>query len=142
VLANLTGISVIGNYPKRSSQPSCLKIIVIFRRGIGSGWSGLDYAVGQIFWTHTDSDRTQFNYSEIPGNPTAGAVSNAHYQDNRSATNAATKLSLQLCVDMASDVFREFWPAVSRQFQQEESYSIKTVKQGWSNKPFTVSKPI
>ena len=141
MLANLTGISVISNYPKRSSQPSCLRIIVIFRRGIGSGWSGLDYAVGQIFWTHTDSDRTQFNYSEIPGNPTAGGFKGT-LPGQPERHQLGNEVSLQLCVDMASDVFREFWPAVSRKFQQEESYSIKTVKQGPSNKPFTVSKPI
>jgi hypothetical protein len=42
-----------------------------FRRGTGSAWSRLAGAAGQIFWTHRDSDHTQFNFSEIIGNSTA-----------------------------------------------------------------------
>src|SRR5260370_15743715 len=45
-----------------------------FRRGEGSPWSRLGYAVGQIFWTHTDSSGTQFNFSEILGNATAVGI--------------------------------------------------------------------
>ena len=41
-----------------------------FRRGEGSGWSRLGYSMGQIFWTHADSSRTEFNYSEVVGNAT------------------------------------------------------------------------
>ena len=32
-----------------------------FRRGTGGGWSRLRYAVGQVFWTHGDSGKTEFN---------------------------------------------------------------------------------
>lgn len=39
-----------------------------FRQGNGKGWSRLAYAIGQIFWTHSDSGGTQFNYSEVIGN--------------------------------------------------------------------------
>jgi hypothetical protein len=52
-----------------------------FRRGTGSGWSRLAYAMGQIFWTHTDSGGTQFNFSEIVGNSTAVAISSAYYPE-------------------------------------------------------------
>ena len=90
-----------------------------FRCGVGSKWSRLGYSLGQIFWTHTDSDRTQFNYSEILGNSTAVAISNAYYQDNRSAANSATKLGLQIGVDMASNVLKEFWPDVNRRFSRK-----------------------
>ena len=95
-----------------------------FRRGTGSGWSRIGYAVGQIFWTHTDSGRTQFNYSEILGNSTAVAISNAYYQDNRSATNSAEKLGMQIGVDMASNVLKEFWPDVSRKFSRKNHQEI------------------
>jgi hypothetical protein len=87
--------------------------------GIGSGWSRLGYSVGQIFWTHTDSDRTQFNYSEILGNSTAVAISYAYSPDNRNVTDATTKLGLQIGVDMASNVLKEFWPDVSRRFSRK-----------------------
>ncbi len=90
-----------------------------FRRGIGSGWSRLRYSVGQIFWTHTDSDRTQFNYSEILGNSTAVAISNAYDPDHRNASDATSKLGMQLGIDMASNVLKEFWPDLSRKFSKK-----------------------
>ena len=79
----------------------------------------MGYAIGQIFWTHTDSGRTQFNYSEILGNSTAVAISNAYYQDNWSAGNSGTKLGMQIGVDMASNVLKEFWPDLSRKFSRK-----------------------
>jgi hypothetical protein len=110
----------IGNYMSEAIFPTLLRQDPrYFRRGIGSGWSRLGYSVGQIFWTHTDSDRTQFNYSEILGNSTSVAISNAYYQDNRSAGNSAQKLGMQIGVDMASNVLKEFWPDISRKFSRK-----------------------
>jgi hypothetical protein len=112
---------VIGNYMSEAIYPALLhQDPRYFRRGVGSAWSRLGYSIGQIFWTHTDSDRTQLNYSEILGNSTAVAISNAYYQDNRSATNSATKLGIQIGVDMASNVLKEFWPDVSRKFSRKD----------------------
>jgi hypothetical protein len=114
------GDFVIGNYMSEAIYPTLLhQDPRYFRRGIGSGWSRLGYSISQIFWTHTDSDRTQFNYSEILGNSTAVAISNAYYQDNRSAADSATKLGVQIGVDMASNVLKEFWPDVSRRFSRK-----------------------
>jgi hypothetical protein len=111
---------VIGNYMSEAIFPTLLhQDPRYFRRGIGSGWSRMGYAIGQIFWTHTDSGRTQFNYSEILGNSTAVAISNAYYQDNRSAVNSASKLGMQVGVDMASNVLKEFWPDISRKFSRK-----------------------
>ncbi len=90
-----------------------------FRRGTGSVWSRLGSAAGQIFWTHTDSDHTQFNFSEIIGNSTAVAISIAYYPDNRTATNAVSKLGVQLGVDMASNILKEFWPDINRKFSRK-----------------------
>jgi hypothetical protein len=114
------GDFVIGNYMSEAIYPSLLhQDPRYFRRGIGSGWSRLGYAVGQIFWTHTDSDRTQFNYSELAGNATSVALSNVYYRDNRSAGDAMTKFGMQIGVDMASNVLKEFWPDVSRKFSRK-----------------------
>ena len=63
-----------------------------FRRGTGSRFSRLCYSVGQISWTHGDSGATQFNYSEIIGNATAVAISNAYYRDNRDVSDTVSKL--------------------------------------------------
>ncbi len=114
------GDLVIGNYMTEAIYPAVLhQDPRYFRRGVGSKWSRLGYAMGQIFWTHTDSDRTQFNYSEILGNSTAVAISNAYYPDQRSVTDAAAKLGMQIGVDMASNVLKEFWPEMSREFSRK-----------------------
>jgi hypothetical protein len=112
---------VIGNYMSEAIFPTLLhQDPRYFRRGIGSKRSRLEYAMGQIFWTHTDSDRTQFNYSEILGNSTAVAISEAYYPDHRNAANAGSKLGIQLGVDMASNILKEFWPDVSRKFSRKD----------------------
>jgi len=90
-----------------------------FRRSTGSGWSRLGYAMGQIFWTHRDSGGTQFNFSEVLGNSTSVAISNAYYADNRTASNAVSSLSVQLGVDMASNILKEFWPDLERKFRRK-----------------------
>jgi len=111
------GDFIIGNYMSEAIYPTLLhQDPRYFRRGIGSVCSRLGYSIGQIFWTHTDSDHTQFNYSEILGNSTAVALSNAYYPESRNVTDAATKLGMQIGVDMASNVLKEFWPDVSRRF--------------------------
>jgi hypothetical protein len=90
-----------------------------FRRGTSSVWSRLASAAGQIFWTHTDLGHTQFNFSEIIGNSTAVAISTAYYPDNRTATNAVSKLGVQLGVDMAANILKEFWPDINRKFSRK-----------------------
>ncbi len=114
------GDAVIGNYMTEAIYPTLLhQDPRYFRRGVGSKWSRLEYAMGQIFWTHTDSDGTQFNYSEILGNSTAVAISEAYYPDNRNVSDAASRLGMQLGVDMASNVLKEFWPDVNRMFSRK-----------------------
>jgi len=55
-----------------------MRVRIISARN-GTAWSRLGSAAGQIFWTRTDSDHMQFNFSEIVGNSTAVAISNAYY---------------------------------------------------------------
>ena len=106
---------VIGDFMTESIYPTLLhQDPRYFRRGVGSGWSRLGYAVGQIVLTHNDSGKAAFNYSEIIGNSTAVAISNAYYPDNRDASDALIKLSNQLGVDAASNVLKEFWPDLQR----------------------------
>ena len=106
---------VIGNYMTEAVYPTLLhQDPRYFRRGTGSGWSRLGYAVGQIFWTHTDSGGKQFNYSEIVGNSTAVAISTAYYPGGRDVNSALSQLGSQIGVDMASNVLKEFWPDLHR----------------------------
>jgi hypothetical protein len=81
-----------------------------FRKGTGSGFQRLTYAMGQIFWTHTDSGGHTFNFSEVGGNAASAAISQAYYPDNRSVGNASSTLVIQLGLDMASNIMKEFYP--------------------------------
>ncbi len=114
------GDFLIGDYMTEGVFPALLhQDPRYFRKGTGSGWSRLEYAAGQIFLTHGDSGKTEFNYSEVLGNSAAVAISNAYYADNRTASNAVSKLSIQLGVDMASNILKEFWPDLNRKFSKK-----------------------
>jgi hypothetical protein len=114
------GDFVIGDYMTEAIFPTILhQDPRYFRRGVGSGWSRLRYAVGQIFWTHRDSGGMQFNYSEVIGNSTAVAISNAYYANNRTVGDGVSKLGMQLGVDMAANVLKEFWPDLERKLKQK-----------------------
>jgi hypothetical protein len=111
------GDFVIGNYMTEAIYPTILhQDPRYFRRGTGSTWSRLLYAIGQTFWTHSDSGRMQFNYSEVLGNSTAVAISSAYYRDNRDAGDAVTKLGTQIGVDMGANILKEFSSDLNRKF--------------------------
>jgi len=115
---------VIGDYMTEAIYPMLLhQDPRYFRRGVGSGWSRLGYAVGQIFWTHKDSGGTQFNFSEVAGNSTAVAISMAYYPDGRTAANAVQGLGTQLAVDTASNILKEFWPDLERKLSRKDGAS-------------------
>ena len=110
----------IGDYMTEAVFPTFLhQDPRYFRRGAGSKWSRLEYAMGQVFWTHRDSGGTQVNYAEIIGNSTASAISTAYYTDNRTASDAVSKLGMQLGVDMAANVLKEFWPEIEHKFRRK-----------------------
>jgi hypothetical protein len=123
------GDFVIGNYMTEAVFPTLLhQDPRYFRRGTGSGWSRLGYAVKQIFWTHRDSGGTQFNYSEILGNSVAVAISNTYYADNRTASSAVSKLSMQIGVDMTANVLKEFWPELERKLPWRHHHDPNAIK--------------
>lgn len=113
---------VIGNYMTEAVFPSILhQDPRYFRRGTGTALSRLGYAVGQIFWTHGDSGRKQFNFSEILGNSTSVAISNTYYPDNRNASDAASRFGIQIGVDMAGNIFKEFSPELNQLFSRKHT---------------------
>ena len=110
----------IGNYMSEAVYPSILhQDPRYFRRGTGSGASRFGYALSRVLWTQRDSGGTQFNYSEWLGNSTAVAISNAYYPDQRSAGSAVSKLVMQVGVDAAGNVLKEFWPDILRKFSKK-----------------------
>jgi hypothetical protein len=113
---------VIGDFMTEAIFPTILhQDPRYFRLGTGTKWSRLGHAMGQIFWTPVDSGGRQFNYSEIVGNATAVAISNAYYPDGRDAGSAALKLGSQVGVDMAANVLKEFWPDVHEKLSRRKS---------------------
>ena len=99
------GDFVIGDYMTEAVYPTLLhQDPRYFRRGTGSGWSRLGYAMSQTFWTHGDSGAAQSNYSELMGNATAVAISQTYYSDNRTASNAVSTLGMQIGVDAAANI--------------------------------------
>jgi hypothetical protein len=116
------GNFVAGNYLTEAVFPSLLhQDPRYFRRGTGGTWSRLGYAMGQTLWTHTDSGRRQLNYSEWLGNSAAVAISNAYYVDNRSAKDNVSQLGVQIGVDAAANVLKEFYPDIRRKFRRRHA---------------------
>jgi hypothetical protein len=85
-----------------------------YRLGAGSGFKRLTYAMSRIFWTRTDSGGHTFNFSEVCGNASMVAISQAYYPDNRNAGSAAGSLAIQIGDDMASNILKEFYPDLRR----------------------------
>jgi len=111
------GDFMIGSFMAKAAYPSLLhQDPRYFRRGTGSGWSRLRYAMGQTFITHGDNRRTQFNFSNICGNATAVAISTSYNPDNQTASDAVARLGIQLGVDMAGNVLKEFAADLSNKF--------------------------
>ncbi len=116
------GDFLIGDYMTEGVFPTLLhQDPRYFRRGTGSTWSRLRYAVGQTIVTHGDSGKTQFNFSEVAGNSAAVAISMGYYTNNRTASDAVSKLGTQIGVDMAANVLKEFWPELQRKFSRKHS---------------------
>ncbi|MGA7415352.1 MAG: hypothetical protein WBW33_33070 [Bryobacteraceae bacterium] len=85
-----------------------------FRQGTGSNWSRISHAVGQVFWTRSDSGRMGFNYSQVLGGAAGIAVSTAYYPDSRCARIAANTFETQIAARMVSNLMKEFWPDLQR----------------------------
>ena len=90
-----------------------------FRKGKGGAWSRLGYAMGAIFVTRTDSGGKAFNFSEIGGNCTMVAISQAYYPYPRTAGSAAGSAAIQIADDMASNILKEFYPDLRRKLSRK-----------------------
>ena len=51
-----------------------------------------------------------FNWSEVAGDATAVAITQAYYPDGRSAGTAAGKLGIYVGLTAVSNILKEFWP--------------------------------
>jgi hypothetical protein len=113
------GDLVIGNYTTEAIFPTILhEDPRYFRRGTGSAWSRLRYAVGHTFWTQRDRGGMEFNFSEIAGASATVAISNAYYTDRRTAGDAAGKFGLRIGLDTAANIIYEFLPDLERKHRR------------------------
>ena len=62
------------------------------------------------------------NFSEVGGNSAAVAISMAYYPDNRDVSSGVSKLAIQLAVDGASNILKEFWPDLHRKFSEKRQH--------------------
>ncbi len=116
------GDQMIGNMMTEGIWPSLLKEDPrYFRLGRGSIKGRLWYAATRIFVTRMDSGGWRFNVSELAGNATATAISNAYYPDTRDVRDNVERLGIQLATDCASDIGKEFWPDIKRKLFKREA---------------------
>ena len=92
-------------------RPDILRSKVDVLRRKFREWRGYD---GDDPIRHLEWTAVQLNISELAGASTAVAISNAYYPDNRNASDAATRLGVQLSADIVGNVLKEFSPEISR----------------------------
>ncbi|HEY9126964.1 MAG TPA: hypothetical protein VIM62_07540 [Acidobacteriaceae bacterium] len=79
------------------------------------------YALSRVVVTRSDSGREVFNASEVIGSGAASGISSLYYPSReRSFGNTAEEWGLDVGIDSASFVFREFWPDVNRHLFREK----------------------
>jgi hypothetical protein len=72
------------------------------------------YAVSRVVITRNDAGRETFNTSEIVGSGMASGISNLYYPSaERTFSNTAQKWGLNVGIDGATFLFKEFWPDIN-----------------------------
>jgi hypothetical protein len=73
------------------------------------------YALSRAVVTRSDSGTRVINLSEIIGSGAAAGLSNAYYpEQERSFANTGTQWGLNIGIDAAAFVAKEFWPDINR----------------------------
>jgi hypothetical protein len=81
--------------------------------GHGGFFKRTGYALSRAVVTRTDSDKETFNFSEVVGAGAASGISSLYYPSReRSLGNTGTEWGLDVAIDAASFVVKEFWPDV------------------------------
>jgi hypothetical protein len=81
--------------------------------GHGGLFKRTGYALSRAVVTRTDSDKETFNFSEVVGAGAASGLSSLYYPSReRSLGNTGTEWGLDVAIDAASFVVKEFWPDV------------------------------
>jgi hypothetical protein len=84
-----------------------------FRLGKGGFKHRSGYALKRLFVTRTDSDHSQFNFSEFLGNAAAAGISQTyHSRQERGLSNFGSDYATQIAIDVIANQLKEFWPDI------------------------------
>jgi hypothetical protein len=83
--------------------------------GQGGFFKRTGYALSRAVITRNDDGNNTFNTSEVIGAGAAAGISNLYYPSReRTFSNTASKWGINVGVDAASFVFKEFWPDINK----------------------------
>ena len=89
-----------------------------YRMGEGPFKNRLIHAMSHIIVAHQNSGAAEFNFSEWFGLTSSVALRNMYHPDRlRGFQPAALRIEAGLLSDMGTDIFREFWPEISRKLK-------------------------
>lgn len=93
-----------------------------FRLGEGSVKHRIFYSLAQEFVCHTDKGGRSFNWSNVLGAFTSGAISNAYYPStDRGAGLTASRSAVALAYGSAGGLVDEFWTDIQHKFFHKHS---------------------
>jgi hypothetical protein len=88
-----------------------------YQMGKGSVIHRTLYSVSRIFVTRTDAGNRQFNFSEFLGSVTAAGIGTTYrVGGERTLGDAAIDWGTQVGWDTGSNLLKEFWPDIRREF--------------------------
>jgi hypothetical protein len=80
------------------------------------------YALSRVVITRSDSAHSVFNFGEVVGAGASAGISSFYYPSReRSFANTATEWGLDIGIDAASFVAKEFWPDINRKLFHSEN---------------------
>jgi len=92
-----------------------------FRMGEGNATvKRLAYSLTRTLITRTDSGKNNINLSELVGNFTSGAISNAYYPQEARGIWPTTRRGVQQTMyDSIFNVIKEYWPDIRKKFSKK-----------------------
>jgi hypothetical protein len=82
--------------------------------GRNSNARRIRYAISRAFVTRGDNGHAQFNISSVLGNATAAGLTNVWYPPrDRDVETTLARFGTRMGVDMAANIFKEFWHELS-----------------------------
>jgi hypothetical protein len=83
--------------------------------GHGGFFKRTGYALSRAVITRSDSANEEFNFSEVIGAGAAAGLSSLYYPSReRSFSNTGTEWGVDIGIDAAAFVAKEFWPEINR----------------------------